>query len=195
MNCLDITHREFLDSANTGENYVRVNWPGRSLRPDILTRKCIIDSVDQWKDIIQVSYLPRYKDGKSPWEDPSQNFTLYEYSLQTSQEIRLRADKALENAPNKRITAAYDIKLDKRLILDGDHRARCDSENIEPRLDVRRGAVLLDKVIEVLDWATEHLAICEAVHHGVLVEGLGEAGNTLNSHYIIYRRNNNYSSV
>ena len=123
MNCLDITHREFLDSANTGENYVRVNWPGRSLRPDILTRKCIIDSVDQWKDIIQVSYLPRYKDGKSPWEDPAQNFTLYEYSLQTSPEIRLRADKTLENAPNKRITAAYDIKLNKRLILDGDHRA------------------------------------------------------------------------
>ena len=74
-------------------------------------------------------------------------------------------------------------------------RRRCDSENIEPRLTSRRGAFLLDKVIEVFDWATEHLAICEAVHHGVLVEGLGEAGNTLNSHYIIYSRNNNYSSV
>ena len=67
--------------------------------------------------------LPWYKDEKSPWEDSAQNFTLYEYSLQTSPETRLRAEKALENAPNKRITAPYDIKLDKRLILDGDHRA------------------------------------------------------------------------
>ena len=33
-----------------------------------------------------------------------------------------------------------------------DHRgSRCDSENIDSRLDVRRVAVLLDKVIEVLD--------------------------------------------
>ena len=63
-----------------------------------------------------------------------------------------------------------------------DHRRRrCDCENIEPRPDIRRGAVLLDKVVEVFDWATEHLAICEAVHHCVLVEGLGEAGNVADS--------------
>ena len=81
------------------------------------------------------------------------------------------------------------------LHVNADHpRRRCDSENIEPSLDVGRRAVLADKVVEVLDRATEQLAIGEAVHNGVLVEGLGEAGNTLNSHYIIYRRNNNYSS-
>lgn len=123
MNCLDITHKEFLDSANSAENYVRVNWPGRSLRPDILTRKCIIDSVDQWKDIIQVSYLPWYKNGKSPEDNSAQNFKLYECSIQISPEIRSLAEKILETAPDKRITAAYDIKLNKRLILDEDHRA------------------------------------------------------------------------
>jgi hypothetical protein len=60
-------------------------------------------------------------------------------------------------------------------------RRRRDSENIEPSLDVRSGAVLLDEVVEVLDWTTEHLAICEAVHHGVLVEGLGQIGDAADS--------------
>ena len=51
-------------------------------------------------------------------------------------------------------------------------------ENVKPRLDVGRGAVLLDKVVKVIDRAAEQLTIGEAVHYGVLVEGLGEAGDT-----------------
>ncbi len=62
------------------------------------------------------------------------------------------------------------------LHVDAHHRRRRrDREHIEPRLDVRRGAILLDKVVEVLDRAAEQLAIGEAIHDGVLVEGLGEA--------------------
>lgn len=64
------------------------------------------------------------------------------------------------------------------LHIDTHHRRRrryC--EHVEPSLDVRRGAVLLDKVVEVLYRASEQLAIGEAIHDGVLVEGLGEAGD------------------
>ena len=64
------------------------------------------------------------------------------------------------------------------LHVDAHHRRRRrDREHVEPRLDVGRSAVLLDKVVEVLDRAAEQLAIGEAIHHGVLVEGLGEAGD------------------
>ena len=64
------------------------------------------------------------------------------------------------------------------LHVDAHHRSRRrDRKHVEPRLDVWRGAVLLDKVIEVLDWSTKQLTIGEAVHYGVLVEGLDDAGD------------------
>jgi hypothetical protein len=50
-------------------------------------------------------------------------------------------------------------------------------EHVDPRLDVWRSAIFLDKVIEVLDRAAKQLAIHEAIHYGVLVEGLGKIGN------------------
>jgi hypothetical protein len=50
-------------------------------------------------------------------------------------------------------------------------------EHVDPRLDVWCSAVFLDKVIEVLDRAAEQLVIREAIHYGVLVEGLSKTGN------------------
>jgi hypothetical protein len=44
-------------------------------------------------------------------------------------------------------------------------------------IDVRRGAVVLDKFVEVFDWAAKQLAIGEAIHDGILVKGLDEAWN------------------
>ena len=41
-------------------------------------------------------------------------------------------------------------------------RRRRNREHVDPRLDVRRGAVLFDTVVEVLDRAPEQLAIGEA---------------------------------
>ena len=48
-------------------------------------------------------------------------------------------------------------------------RRRRDREDVEPRPDVRRGAVLLDEVVEVPDRTAEQLTIVEALHLGVLV--------------------------
>ena len=63
------------------------------------------------------------------------------------------------------------------------HHRRCGRyrEYVEPGLDVGRTAVLADKVVEVLDRAAEQLAIGEAIHDGVLMEGLGEAGDVANA--------------
>ncbi len=56
------------------------------------------------------------------------------------------------------------------------HRRRqCYCKHVEPSLDVGRGAVLLDKFIEVIDWTTVHLAIGEPIHDSILVEFIGEA--------------------
>ena len=56
-------------------------------------------------------------------------------------------------------------------------RRRRYRKHVEPGLNVGRSAVLADKVVEVLDWAAEQLAIGEAIHDGGLVEGLSEAGD------------------
>jgi hypothetical protein len=79
------------------------------------------------------------------------------------------------------------IMLDKRmevrivgadhvlLHVDADHRRRRrDRKNVKPRLDVRGRAILLYKVVKVLDWAAEQLAFNETVHYGVIMEGLGQ---------------------
>lgn len=64
------------------------------------------------------------------------------------------------------------------LHVDANHRRRRrDRKNVKPRLDVGGRAILLYKVVKVLDWAAEQLAISETVHHGVLMEGLGETGD------------------
>ena len=63
------------------------------------------------------------------------------------------------------------------LHVDAHHRSRRrDSEHVEPRLDVWRGAVLLDKVIEVLDWSTKQLKLVKP-YITAFVEGLDEAGD------------------
>lgn len=63
-------------------------------------------------------------------------------------------------------------------------RRRCYREHVKPSLDVRRGAVLLDKFVEVFDWTAEQFSIGEAIHDGVLVESLGEAGDVANAYTI-----------
>ena len=63
------------------------------------------------------------------------------------------------------------------------HRSRWrNSEHIDTRLDVRRGPIFLYKVVEVLDRSSEQLTIVgEAVHYGVLMESLGDAGDAANA--------------
>ena len=67
-----------------------------------------------------------------------------------------------------------------RIILHVDtHHSRRwrNSEYVYLRLDVRCGSIFLNKVIEVLDRAAEHLVIGEAVHYGLLVKSLRDFGD------------------
>jgi hypothetical protein len=64
------------------------------------------------------------------------------------------------------------------LHVNANHRScRRYPEYVDPSIDVGSGAVLADKVVEVLNRAAEQLAVGEAIHNGVFVEGLGEAGD------------------
>lgn len=56
-------------------------------------------------------------------------------------------------------------------------------EHIDPRFNAGSGAVLLDKVVEILDRAAEQLTIGEAVHHCVGVERLGDAFNAADAQF------------
>ena len=79
----EISNNDFMESAMSQANYIRVMWRGVFLG-DVRARKGTISSKEQWKLTMENAFLPRYKDGKN-WEDPtSQNFTIYEYSLQVS---------------------------------------------------------------------------------------------------------------
>jgi hypothetical protein len=84
----EISNNEFMESANSQTNYIRVIW-NRAFWGDIRARKGTICSKEQWKSTMEGAFLPRYKDGKS-WEHPTaRNFTLYEYSLQLPSEVEV----------------------------------------------------------------------------------------------------------
>lgn len=116
MKWKEIANDEFIHSANSVENTVRVLWSG-NLVEDTKTRECIIRSKDEWAYLhMGDSYLPKYKDGKS-WNDPTaKNYALDEYVLQALEE-------ALKKSEGLQITSAYHTKIKQRLIVDGVHRA------------------------------------------------------------------------
>jgi hypothetical protein len=119
----EIANDEFVHSANSVENKVRVLW-SRNLIEDTKTREYTIKSKDDWNYLhMGNSYLPKYKQGKS-WNDPtSQNYTLYEYTLQAPSNIRNYAEEVLKRSERLQITSAYHSKIEQRLIVDGVHRA------------------------------------------------------------------------
>jgi hypothetical protein len=118
----EISNDEFMHSAISQDNYVRVIWERRFLG-DVRARKCTIRSQEQWKSMIEKASLPKYKGGKS-WEDSTAlNFTLYEYSLQVPSEVEFRANSILGEAKGIKLTSVYHTVLGKRLLVDGIHRA------------------------------------------------------------------------
>jgi hypothetical protein len=83
----EISNNEFMASATSQDNYIRVIWERRFLG-DVRARKCTIRSQEQWKSTIEKAFLPKYKDGKT-WEDlTARNFALDEYSLQAPSEVK-----------------------------------------------------------------------------------------------------------
>ena len=132
MKWKEIANDEFIHSASSVENTVRVLWSG-NLVEDTKTREYIIRSKDEWTYLhMGDSYLPKYKDGKS-WNNPTaKNYTLDEYVLQSPEEVLIRFE-------GLQITSAYHTKIEQRLIVDGVHRAialhrRVNSHEIIPEV-------------------------------------------------------------
>jgi hypothetical protein len=119
----ETTNDEFVRSANGPENTIRVWW-SRNLADDTKTREYFIRSESEWNCLrMEDSYLPKYKDRKS-WNDPyAHNFTLKEYTLQSSSEVKSYAEEALNKSKQLQITSAYHTAIEKRLIVDGVNRA------------------------------------------------------------------------
>jgi len=119
----EISNSEFARSAFSQDNYIRVIWSG-FFGDGVRSRKCIIHSIEDWRSVIENAFLPRYKDGRC-WEDPiARNFTLLEYSLDVHPDVKSKANERLSRQANEiNLTSVYHPTLDKRLIVDGVHRA------------------------------------------------------------------------
>ena len=117
----EISNNDFMESAMSQVNYIRVMW-SRVFLGDVRARKGTISSKEQWKLTMENAFLPRYKDGKN-WEDPtSQNFTIYEYSLQVPSEVEVKINNILRQTEIN-LTSVYHTALGKRLVVDGVHRS------------------------------------------------------------------------
>ena len=70
--------------------------------------KCLLTKIQRWKN----------------WEDPtSQNFTIYEYSLQVPSEVEVKINNILRQTKEISLTSVYHTALGKRLVVDGVHRS------------------------------------------------------------------------
>jgi hypothetical protein len=119
---IEISNDVFMKSATSQTNYVRVRW-SRTFSGDVRARKGVIRSKELWRSMMENAFLPWYKNEKS-WEDrTAQNFTLYEYSLLVPHEVKIRANKILEQTREITLTSVYHTTLDKRLVVDGVHRS------------------------------------------------------------------------
>jgi hypothetical protein len=118
----EIPNDEYMDSAISRDNYVRVIWEQRFLG-DVRARKCTIRSQEQWKSTVENAFLPRYKNGKSSEDPTAQNFTLYEYSLQVPSDVEFTANSILREDKDITLTSVYHSVLGKRLLVDGVHHA------------------------------------------------------------------------
>ncbi|MGA9845255.1 MAG: hypothetical protein WBQ25_23380 [Nitrososphaeraceae archaeon] len=117
----DMNEDEFIASAK-GQNFIRVLW-NDDFRKGTSFRKCILTNNLQWNYIMLNSFLPRYKYGLD-WNDPlAENFKVQEYHLVMPAEVRSHLDTVMRNAKDFTVTTAYHKTLDKRLVIDGVHRA------------------------------------------------------------------------
>jgi len=108
---------EFIKSATSQTNYVGVIW-SRTFLGDVRARKGVISSKELWKSMMGNAFLPWYKNEKS-WKDrTAQNFTLYEYSL-----LAPPSNKIFEQTREITLISVYHTTLNKRLMVDGVHRA------------------------------------------------------------------------
>jgi hypothetical protein len=125
---------EFIQSACSNDNQITIVWR-YPLPRDTLSRKCTVCSAAKWNELfMSKSFVPRYKDGGTPYDTNAQIFTLDEYCSQNGYSERDKAAALLNAAPTIQITTAYDNSLDRRLIVDGVKRAI----GIQQKVDVEK---------------------------------------------------------
>src|SRR5690349_4538394 len=122
----DISNNDFLRSASSNENRIDVIWIGQ-LIGDIKSRKCVLHSVTDWRAIsMNDSFVPRYKDGKSPCDLDAEILTLEKYYSNATIDERQKGKQAVNNSSSVlQITTSYDTASNSRLIVDGLKRSLC----------------------------------------------------------------------
>jgi hypothetical protein len=118
----EISNDEFINCAISENHRVRTMWSG-NLSGDTKSRKCIIDSREHWRIVMENSFLPWYKNGKLPQDDFAENFILNEYCVKASKEGLPAFSELLENLQDVKILTVYHNGVNKRLIVDGIHHA------------------------------------------------------------------------
>ncbi|MFZ0328997.1 MAG: hypothetical protein WAL66_17020 [Nitrososphaeraceae archaeon] len=119
-----VPKNDYFSSAFSSQNRITVCW-----RPDLFNdtrcRKCVISSAEQFSaSKLDNSFIPRYKDGKSPWDQNARIFTLSEYYPNAKIQEVNNGILAIDNESLiLQVTTAHDTDSENNLIVDGLKRA------------------------------------------------------------------------
>ncbi|MBI4548286.1 MAG: hypothetical protein HY707_09915 [Ignavibacteriae bacterium] len=104
----------------------------------LCTRQCSIDSYDQWNHFADSCYLVRYKNDKQWQREDAENYTLKEFASDKQNDPEFtRQGEFTGNI----IISAYDTQRDKRVIIDGIHRATILTNECEKQLRIPNATI------------------------------------------------------
>jgi hypothetical protein len=102
------------------------------------TRQWSIASYDAWESFSESCYLVRYKYGKQWQDEDAENYTLKEFACEKQKDPEFtREGEFTHNI----IISAYDTQRDKRVIIDGIHRATILTVECEKRLRIPKATI------------------------------------------------------
>ena len=102
------------------------------------TRQCSIGSYDAWESFSESCYLVRYKNGKQWQHEDAENYTLKEFASEKQNDPEFARKGEFTH---KIIISAYDTQRDKRVIIDGVHRATILTNECEKRLRIPNATI------------------------------------------------------
>jgi hypothetical protein len=118
----NISIDNYFSSATGEENRITTVWKWEpKFYSDTKARKCIIDSANEWHSTyMSDSFVPRYKDGKSPQDPDAEIFTLSEYYPNATIEEKGKGTDAVNDSNSiLQVTTTYETISRTRLIVDG----------------------------------------------------------------------------
>ena len=97
------------------------------------TRQCSIATYDAWDGFSESCYLVRYKYNKQWQHEEAENYTLKEFALEKQNESEFIRNREFSH---NIIITGYDTQRDKRVIIDGLHRAVILTNECEKQLRI-----------------------------------------------------------